>query len=169
MKRLLLFTLSLLVAISAGAAQIKLLSPDTAQTYAVSWVVDHLFTWNARTGQFGAAVWFSDRSATKSRDEESFRFAFPEVKLDASNQTFYVVSETTQRLPIAQLRQNWLGQTIIPTPGTSVLIANEHGKVRLVLTANSALQQRGAFAPAWVERSDAWVFQNLLRDVAGVN
>ena len=169
MKRLLLFTLSLLAAISAEAAQVKLLSPDTAQTYAVGWVVDHRFTWNARTGQFGAEVWFSARSATKSRDEEVFRFTFPEVKFDATNQTFYGVSETTQRVPIAQLRKSWLGQTIVPTPGTSVLIANEHGKVRLVLTANSGFQQRGAFAPVWVERSDAWVVQNLLRDVAHPN
>lgn len=169
MKRLFLFTLSLLAAISAEAAQVKLLSPDTAQTYAVGWVVDHRFTWNARTGQFGAEVWFSDRSVTKSRDEEAFRFPFPEVKFDAPNQTFYVVSETTQRVPIAQLRKSWLGQTIVPTPGTSVLIANEHGKVRLVLTANSELQQQGAFAPVWVERSDAWGFQNFLRDVAHGN
>ena len=169
MKQFLLFTLSLLLAIAADAAQVKLLSPDTAQTYAVGWVVDHLFTWNARTGQFGAEVWFSDRSATKSRDEESFRFTFSEVKFDATNQTFYVVSEMDQRVPIAQLRKSWLGQTIIPAPGTSVLIANEHGKVRLVLTADSNLQQRSAFATVWVERSDAWVFQNLLRDVAHAN
>ena len=169
MPRFFLFALSLLAAITANAAQVKLLSPDTAQTYAVGWVVDHGFIWNARTGQFGAELRLSDRSATKLRDEEVFRFTFPEVKFDATNRTFYGISETAQRVPIAQLRQSWLGQTILPAPGTTVLIANEHGKVRLVLTANSERQQRGAFAPVWVERNDAWVFQNLVRDVAHAN
>jgi len=154
-------------AVAVEAEHVKLLSPDSAQTYAVGWLVDHSFTWNARTGQFGAALQFSDRSATKWREEESFRFVFPEVKFDATNRTFYALASDNQRVPIAQLRDHWLGREIVPAPGTQVLIANEHGKVRLVLMADSDRPGRGGVASCWVERSDAWVLQNLLRDVTG--
>lgn len=167
MKYFLLVALGLASAVAAPAAHVKLLSPDTAQTYAVGWLVDHQFTWNARTGQFGAQLQFSDRSATKQREEESFRFVFPEVKFDATNRTFYATASQSQRVPIAELRTGWLGQSIVPRPGTSVLIANEHGQIRLVLTADGETQERSVVAPVWVERSDAGVLQNLLRDVAG--
>lgn len=169
MKHFLLGGVCLAAAMTAAAAPVKLFSPETAQTYAVSWVVGHQLTWNARTGQFGAAVQFSDRSATKWREEESFRFVFPEVKLDTTNRIFYVTNGNAERVPVAQWQKSWLGSSIVPTPGTSVLIANEGGKVRLVLTADSDLAGRRAGRPGWVEQSDAWVLQNLLRDVAGLN
>ena len=167
MKHWLLFSLCLAGAVAVEAAHVKLLSPDSAQTYAVGWLVDHNFTWNARTGQFGAALQFSDRSATKWREEESFRFVFPEVKFDATSRTFYALASDNQRVPIAQLRDRWLGHEIVPVPGAQVLIANEHGKIRLVLMADSDRSGRGGVASCWVERSDAWVLQNLLRDVTG--
>ena len=166
MKYFILFSL-VLSALTVEAAPIKLLSPDTAQTFAVGWLVDHQFTWNARTGQFCADLRFSDRSATKSRTEESFRFVFPEVKFDETNRTFYVATSQEQPVPIAQLRKGWLGSSIVPAPGTSVLVANEGGKVRLVLTANSNPSHRPA--SVWVERSDAWVLQNLVPAMAGSN
>ena len=169
MKQFLLCGLCLLGAIATEAAPIKLLSPDTAQTYAVGWLVDHTFTWNARTGQFGAYLVFNNRSATKGHEEESFRFVFPQVKFDTANRTFYAMAGPDQRVPVAQWRKGWLGAAIIPAPGTRVLIANEHGKVRLVLMADTAPPPRSALASCWIERSDAWVFQNLLRNAAGAN
>ena len=169
MKQFFLCGLCLAGAIAAEAAPVKLLSPDTAQTYAVGWLVDHTFTWNARTGQFGATLQFSDRSATRWHEEESFRFGFPEVKLDATNRTFYVATGGGERVPVAQWRKGWLGSAIVPAPGTNVLIANEHGKIRLVLMADSNPPKRSALASCWIERSDAWVFQNLLRNAAGAN
>ena len=153
--------------LAAEAAHVKLLSPDSAQTYAVGLVQDHSFTWNASTGQFGATVLFSDRSVTKWREEESFRFVFLEVKFDTASRTFFALAADNQRVPIAQLRDRWLGHEIVPAPGTQVLIANEGGKVRLLLTADNDSQRRGALTPCWIERSDAWVLQNLLRDVTG--
>ena len=163
--------LSLWVAgvVATEAAHVQLLSPDTAQTYAVGLVMDHTFTWNARTGQFGAVVVVSDRSATKWREEEACRFGFPAVKFDAPTRTFYALASDNHRVPIAQMRERWLGREIIPAPGTSVLIANEHGQVRLVLMADDAAKGRSALAPCWSERSDAWVLQNLVRDVTGAN
>ena len=167
MKPWLLLSLWFVGAVAAEAAHVKLLSPDTAQTYAVGSLDDHNFTWNARTGQFGAALQFSDRSATKWRQQESFRFVFPEVKFDATNRTFYALTSDNQRVPIAELRKHWYGREIVPAPGTQVLVANEGGKVRLLLTADNDSQRRGALTPCWIERSDAWVLQNLLRDVTG--
>ena len=169
MKLWFLFSIWLVGSVAAEAAHVKLLSPDTAQTYAVGTLVDHSFTWNAQTGQFGACLLFNDRSVTKWHEEEACRFVFPEVKFAATNRTFYALDGNNQPVPVAQLRNHWLGQSIVPVPGTTVLIANEHGKVRLVLTADTDPQRRGAFAPCWIERSDAWVFQNLLRDVAGAH
>lgn len=167
MKSWLLLTLWLAGAVATEAAHVQLLSPDTAQTYAVGMLMDHNFTWNARTGQFGAVLQFSDRSVTKWREEETCRFGFPEVKFDATSRTFYALASDNHRVPVAQVRDHWLGREIVPAPGTSVLIANEHGKVRLVLTADDAPKGRSALAPCWIERSDAWVLQNLLRDVTG--
>ena len=169
MKQFLFFGVCLLGAVAAQAAHVKLLSPDTAQTYAVGWVVDHRFTWNAHTGQFGASLQFDDRSTTKWHAEEAFQFVFPEVKFDASNQTFYALDRNDQRVPVAHVRTGWLGTSIVPVPGTSVLIANEHGKVRLVLRADSNPARCGGFDLCWIERNDAGVFQNLLRDAAGAN
>jgi hypothetical protein len=57
----------------------------------------------------------------------------------------------------------------VPSPGTTVMIANEGGKVRLVLMADSNTKGRGVLTPCWIERSDAWVFQDLLRDATGAN
>ena len=169
MKHWLLFSLCLVGVVAAEAAHVKLLSPDTAQTYAVGSLDDHNFTWNARTGQFGALLQFSNRPVTKWREEESFRFVFPEVKFDAATQTFYALASDNQRVPIAELRKHWYGREIIPAPGTQVLVANEGGKVRLLLTATTQVEGRSPMTPCWVERSDAWVLQNLLRDVTGVN
>ena len=169
MKRLLLLSLWLAGVVAGEAAHVKLLSPDTAQTFAVGSLDDHNFTWNARTGQFGAILKFSNRPATKWREEESFRFVFPEVKFDAANQTFYALTSDNQRVPIAQLRAHWFGREIVPAPGTQVLVANEGGKVRLLLTADDHTQARGVMTRCWVERSDAFVLQNLLRDVTGAN
>ncbi|MEI8315501.1 MAG: hypothetical protein WCG79_08635 [Verrucomicrobiota bacterium] len=169
MKHWLWFSICLVGALTTEAAHVKLLSPDAAQTYAIGWVVDHSFAWNAQTRQFGAYLQFNNRSATKWREEESFRFVFPEVKFDATNRTFYATDAHNQPVPIAELRTGWLGRSIVPAPGTTVLIANEHGKVRLVLTASSEPKGRNTSVACWIERSDAWVLQNLLRDVAGVN
>ena len=72
-----------------------------------------------------------------------------------------------QSVLIAQLRKGWLGPSIVPAPETSVLIANEGGKVRLVLTADRNPKRRPA--SVWVERSDAWVLQNLVPAMAGSN
>ena len=169
MRYLLLFSICLASAFTTEAAKVKLLSPDTAQTYAVGFLVDHDFTWNARTRQFGADLRFNSRPVTGSSEEESFRFIFPEVKFDATNRTFYVTTHDNQRVPVAELRTGLLGRSIVPVPGTTVLVANEHGKVRLVLTATSDLTGRNSSAPCWIERNDAWVLQNLLHDAAGVN
>ena len=169
MKYWLWFSMCLTVAVAAEAAHVKLLSPDTAQTYAVGWVVDHSFTWNARTKQFSAYLQFNDQSAPRWHEEESFQFCFPEVKFDTTNRTFYVMNNDNQRVSVAELRTGLFGQSIVPAPGTTVLIANEHGKVRLVLTADSDPKDRGAYTSCWIERSDAWVLQNLLRDVIGAN
>ena len=166
MKCFILFSL-LLSALTLEAAPVKLLSPDTAQTFAIAWLVDHQFTWNARTKQFCADLRFSERSATKWSAEESFRFVFPEVKFDETNRTFYVAIGQEQPVPIAQLRKGWLGPSIVPAPGTSVLVANEGGKVRLILTADSNPQHRPA--SVWIERSDAWVLQNLVPAITGSN
>lgn len=169
MKVWLLISLWLAGAVAGEAAQVKLLSPDTAQTFAVNMLDDHRFTWNAHTGQFVAVVDFNNRPVGKCREEESFRFVFPEVKFDAANQTFYALTADNQRVPIAQLREHWFGREIIPAPGTQVLVANEGGKVRLLLTADDHTQVRSSMMPCWVERSDAFVLQNLVRDVTGAN
>ena len=73
MKPLLLLGLWLAGVVAVEAAHVKLLSPDTAQTFAVGSLDDHNFTWNARTGQFGAVLQFSNRPATKWREEEACR------------------------------------------------------------------------------------------------
>jgi len=169
MKHFLLFSICLASAFTVEAAKVKLLSPDTAHTYAVEFLVDHSFTWNAQTQQFGADLRFDGRSATGWQEEESFRFVFSEVKFDATNRIFYVLTGDNERVPVAELRKGFLGQVIVPAPGTTVLIANEHGKIRLVLTADSNVKERRGFVPCWIERSDVWGLQNLFHDAAGVN
>ena len=107
--------------------------------------------------------------AIANREQPEFINHLAKPWVDTPPPAFDVRAGADQRVPVAQLRHGWLGRTIVPMPGTSVLIANERGKVRLVLTADSDPPHRRALAPCWIERSDAWVLQNRLRNAAGAN
>ena len=129
---------------------VRIVSPDTAQTWVVGGVTTHykLF-WDDRKGELLALLTFSNSPRVdrwERRSEQQFNFRLPGVWLDESSQTLYARAGagnsgskggSGRAVPVATLRGGgFLTERVRPAPGTLIRVSiNGQGLVRVTLNA----------------------------------
>lgn len=130
---------------------VRIVSPDTAQTWAVDAVVTHykLF-WDDRKGELLALVTFTNSprvSRWELLSEQQTRFRLPGVWLDEGSGTLYTRAGvgsgggkggSGRGVPVATLRgSGFLTERVRPAPGTLIRVpVDRHGVVRVILHAS---------------------------------
>ena len=143
------------------AADVIIVSPDSAQTYAYSSIIWRSLRWD---GRLKADITFSNQnyaSCDEPRDDESFTFEFPKVALDAKSGTFFARSICGKHVPVARLKKQMFCETIRPAPGTMFYVLKKSGRVKVALIATNKQQ----FCWHWFERNEGWSLDNLLRSL----
>jgi hypothetical protein len=145
------------------ANTVKIVSPDTEQTYTYSDMTWHSLRWDAARQELSARITFSNYNYvthTEPLDEESYSFAFPGVKFDRASNTFFARTSNGKLVPVAVLSKDLIGQSIKPLPGTVIHVFKQSGKVTVTLTGSSSPLESGVRFH-WVEDNGAFSFGNL--------
>ena len=120
----------------ALASEVRLVSPDHAQTYAFGDVIAHQLFVDGNV--LAARITFSNVSyATKTepRRDEAFDFRFIGTRLDQAERTCYVSSRRKSKVAVAVTRPGWLGEAVTLNPGSKIYVLKEHGRVTVLLSA----------------------------------
>ena len=146
----------LLSASLAQADSVTMVSPETAQTDACSYVEKAYFEHFDGDPALYANVTFSNDIYVGDGQplaRDYFVFKFPGVTFDPATKTFYAAGDAGHRVPVAVMEDGWLGPRIRPLAGTCVYICNNGGTLqfRLSATTNPMVER----AQHWVPRSGA--------------
>ena len=147
------------------ANTVRIVSPDTAQTYSYSNITWRYFRWNAGRQQFTARITFSNYNYVthdERLDEESYNFEFPGVRFDPATHTFFARGHDGRRVAVAELSKDLIGQSIKPLPGTVIHVFKQSGKVLVVLTG-STISYGNSDRLHWNEENEGFFVDNLLR------
>jgi hypothetical protein len=146
------------------ANTVKIVSPDTAQTYTYSSVTWRSFHWDAAQQQFTARITFSNYqyvSHDELLDEESYNFEFPGVKFDPGTGTFFAKGSNGRHVAVAELSKDLIGQSIKPLPGTVIHVLKQSGKVVVILTGSN-IAYGNTDRVHWSEENRGFFFDNLV-------
>ena len=137
------------VAARDSSASVRIVSPDTAETWAVSAATTHykLF-WDDRKGELLALLTFTNSPRVSRYEllrEQQVTFRLPGVWLDEGSQTLYTRSGggsgkggSGRGVPVATLRGGgFLTERVRPAPGTLIRVRiDRRGVVRVTLNAS---------------------------------
>ncbi len=127
----------------------RIVSPDTAQTWAVNAATTHFkLFWDDRKGELFALVTFTNSPRVNRyelRREQQCTFRLPGVWLDESSQTLYTRvgggggKGGGAAVPVATLRgSGFLTERVRPAPGTLIRVdIGRQGLVRVTLNASN--------------------------------
>ena len=135
MKLLFFALVSLASIVPALASEVRLVSPDHAQTYAFGEVVAHQLFVDGHV--LGGRITFSNVSYVTKREprqDEAFDFRFLGARFDPATRTFYVSSHRTSKVAVAVTRPGWLDEAVTLSPGTKIYVLKEHGRVTVLLS-----------------------------------
>jgi hypothetical protein len=158
--KLFCFLISISLIAPTLASEVRIVSPERAQTYAFGQVVAHqLFVDNGHV--LAARITLSNVSyATKvePRKDEAFDFHFLGARFDRATKTFCLSSSRKNKIVVATTRPGWLGDAIILDRGSKIYVLEESGRVTVLLTARP--EPRPGLQ--WIEVNAGWSLQNLL-------
>jgi hypothetical protein len=162
----LLFAALLLLPSLTQAGVVKIISPDTAQTYSYSDVTWKSLRWDAGRRRLTANITFSTYNYVNHFEplaEESYVFAFPGVKYDRAAGTFFATNARGEHIPVAKYGWDGIGHAIQPLPGTVIYIVKQSGKVVVALTATDSPGRPDPFQLHWVEDNNGFFLDNLAK------
>lgn len=151
-----------LVASTLRAASVSIPSPDQAQTYADGRLTKGSLTWSNKEQALYANLTFSNElydTQGERLTEECFLFKLPGVMADPETKTYYAQDDNGQRVPVATWQDSFFGRRILVSPGTCFHIQKDHGKVRVVLTATTALKT--PLRNHWIEEGEGMLLNDL--------
>jgi hypothetical protein len=165
MKLLLCFLISVALIVPTLASEVRIMSPDHAQTYAFGEVVAHqLFV---EGNVLAVRITFSNVSyATKTepRQDEAFDFRFIGTRFDPAARAFCVFSRRKSKVAVAVTRPGWLDEAITLSRGTKIYVFKESGRVTVLLSTTP--EPRAGLQ--WLEVNDGWSIHNLLASAQSV-
>lgn len=169
MKAMALATvLTLALAGNMLAANVTLLSPETAQTWPYHGIADRSLRWNAKSRLLEAQITFttepySPQSGQILRPEtETYFFSFGRVDFDPQRDLFFVQSPGGDAVPVAVRHHTVFGPVIRLLPTSRAVICNDSGRIAVVLFGSDDPAQ-ATHGSKWVERSRGCYLQNLVR------
>jgi hypothetical protein len=148
---------------SAWAGSVAIISPDKAQTAADCRVKAANLTWSETDHALYADITFSNDiyvGGAVPLVEDYFLFAFPGVSADPATKTFYAPDSNGHRVPVATWEDGAFGRHIKLLPGAFVHIQKKHGNVRVVLTATTT-PTMAARRNHWVEDNTSFMTEHL--------
>lgn len=160
-----LFAAFLLLPVMLQAGVVKIISPDSAQTYSYSRAVNRWLYWDAEHHRLFARITFSTVDYVTKYEplqEETYKFTFPGVKFDRSTNTFYAKTSGGKRVPVAVLSKDLIGQSIKPLPGTVIYIFKRSGHVVVALTG-STIPPGNSDRLHWVEDNSGFFLDNAAK------
>ncbi len=135
-----------------GADEMRIMSPDSGQTFSFSSVNWKQLRWAAGSQSLIASITFSNYeyvSRVEPREDDRFDFPLPGVTFDRATGVFSA-HDHSRSIPVAILRREWFFSTIVLLPGAQIVIHKQSGKVRVELVASTE-PIRGE---RWVERDE---------------
>ncbi|HSI83268.1 MAG: hypothetical protein ACAI35_04180 [Candidatus Methylacidiphilales bacterium] len=145
-----------------GNGIVRIISPDTEQTFAQFEIVSQRLYWSRHSQQLTADITFSNllySSRNLRREDELYNFRLPGAVLDPATGLITARASNGNRVVIARYVKQVLGGSIRFAPYAYVTIFNNHGRVSVELVANSG----GAPVDLhWQVRGRELRFRNLL-------
>lgn len=123
-----------------GRGVVRVISPDTAETWAVNGVTTHykLF-WDGRRHELLALLTFANSPRVtrwEQRQEEQRTFRLPGVELEPDGRTLSI-RDSGGRIAVGALTHGFFGEAVRPAAGTLVRVAiDRRGTVRVSLHAS---------------------------------
>lgn len=143
---------------SAGwAGSVDILSPDKANTYAVSRISNTILKWSSREQMLYASITFDPQMYAGDGDsarKESFVFGIPGVTFDPQANTFCTKDNEGQPVVVAIKKPGLFGGSVFPAPGSCFYIYRNHGEVRVVLKASTV--NTLVLKHHWVEKDGSY-------------
>lgn len=164
-----LFIACLLCPLFVWGSEVRIVSPESAQTYSYSDITWHSLHWDAGRRTLFADITFSTYNYVTRAEplhEESYQFAFPGVKFDSGTNTFFAVSPHGHHVAVARFSNDLIGESIKPLPGTVIRVFKSSGKVNVLLTATD-IPPRNKWQLHWVEENGGFFLDNAVQ--AGVH
>lgn len=127
-------------ALLARGQEVRIVSPDEAQTFAMGSATKKTLLWDEKEQVLEAKVTFSNAAYADSltpATEESFVFKIPDVSYNSGDKTFYVKSSKGEMIPVAHRIKKLFFTSIEPTRNATFRIVRTHGKAQVTLEAVS--------------------------------
>jgi hypothetical protein len=114
-------------------------SPNQGQTRSQSSISRYGLHWNKSQQKFTAIITFSNANyiaEADRQDQDTFTFELPGVLFDPEKNVFYAVSDSGQRMTIAESKRVLFGKSIELLPSATIYAEKNHGAVtvKLVVT-----------------------------------
>lgn len=161
MRAILLLSFFMCVHAGYGVPSALIISPDTAQTFSYSHIVDHSLRWDSNARALTASITFSNVNYVSDRErlvDETFDFTFQHVRFDERTRTYHARTAAGEMVPVATSRKGPCGDTITPWVGARFHIFKRSGRARIVLVVDI----NAAFDRHWIEHNDGFFLQNLI-------
>jgi hypothetical protein len=132
------------------AETLTIASPNQGQTRSQSSIFRSGLHWNKSQQKFTAVITFSNANyiaEADRQDQDTFIFELPGVLFDSEKNVFYAVSESGQRMPIAESKRVFFGKAIELLPSATIYAEKNRGNVtvKLVVTDGRTPDSR------WIE------------------
>jgi hypothetical protein len=142
MKTALCFLLLILPGMAGAlvASEIVVKSPDKAKTWAHGSIDSRKLVWKKEQKKLYAVVTFSNAQYAgmgEAAERETFEFSLPGIIYDSAARRFYASDTKGRPVAVAEMKKEFLGQSIQPLPHTLVRVIRLKGNVEVILEANT--------------------------------
>ena len=145
-------------------AEVVIMSPDHARTFAYGEMIWRQLSVDPRSGVLTARITFSNLpyvSDNNPRADESFDFRFSGVRTDLTNNALLARTRHGEQIAVAQIQGGPACGSVDLAAGAKIYLLKESGRVTAILTATDH-PRRGL---RWIQMDDNWSLRNLLADL----